>query len=579
MLKPKESNIGVMKFSSNNKLAWIAIGFVLLANILLLSWIGVSLVTVVGAFSVQAIMALGGSALIHTYRERISDPVLFYLSGYCLGLIILYMSGFVWMHRGLLGTTPKWAALVSFAPLCVLAVVGLRQGIMSKSQMSPLRAIPLAIILTVSFFVTALATYGFDNNARRVKINQPEWRQNENMVPIWSWQGDRDAHYLKIVTSTVKDGFPPERVNHRGFHVSTIFVTLLTGEMSRPRFMHTYKSMAWLYFFMLAYGLYAIGRKLLDLGDRLSVFVASSALLFSPLKLPLFELSPTYRGFYSASGTLYHSDTQYTSTAISVMGLYLVLNALKTKSRTFFLGCAIIAGAFFLKPSNFMVLAPACYLFALICWKDWSRDRLAGLAILMAIPILWLSYLYFTGSTSSFDGVLGRDAQGNRGAVTGMPNMAIKIQFFAGYLPKLQGRFPDWMAQSNALMVLSMIFLSFAAFWAGGFTALKKTFDDTKIRPARVIQHMHTYAHIYFFFAFFTAAILLSSTLGEYRSKNINWKWSAAASYVLCIPLFAKGITLVKSPVLRRISWGLYGFQLMQGMGYLAYLFWYSKLI
>jgi len=66
-----------MKFSSNNKLAWIAIGFVLLANILLLSWIGVSLVTVVGTFSVQAIMAFGGSALIHTYRERISDPVLF----------------------------------------------------------------------------------------------------------------------------------------------------------------------------------------------------------------------------------------------------------------------------------------------------------------------------------------------------------------------------------------------------------------------------------------------------------------------------------------------------------------------
>lgn len=566
-------------FITKGKVSIGIIAIVFLANIALLGWIGADLKTIFGSFAVQTIWTLGGSALLHRYRNRISDPILFYLCAYCIGLIILYFSGFIWLHRGLLGHTPKWAAIASFIPLCLLAVFGLKHILTGHVKLSRIQAMPVAILLTISFLVAALATYGFDNNSKKIKISQPEWQQTEGMKPIWSWQGDRNAHYRKLVTPTFKKGFPPQRVNHRGFHVSTLFVTLLTGDMNRERFMHTYKTLSWVYFFMLSYGLYAIGRKLLDLGDRLSVFIAGSALIFSPLKLPLLELSPTYRGFYSASGTLYHSDTQYTSTAVSVIGLFLVLNALKTKSRTFFLGGAIIAGAFFLKPSNFLVLAPACYLFALICWKDWSKDRLAGLAILLAVPIIWLSYLYFSGSTSSFDGVLGRNAQANGGTKTGMPNMAIKIQFFAGYLPKLEGRFPGWIAGSNALMVLSMILMSFAAFWVGGLTALKKGIAATSLRPKYVLGHMQANAHIYFFLAFFFAAVLLSSTLSEYRTKNINWKWSAAAAYVLCIPLFAKGITLVKSTFLRRVSWGLYGAQMAQGMGYLAYLFWYSKLI
>jgi len=558
-------------------LAFMTIVFVI--NVVLLSWIGASLRTLFGSFLIQIIWTLGGSVLIHRTRSRINDAVLFYLIAYCVGVMVFYLSGYVWLHRGLLGHTPEWAAMASLAPLCVLAVVGLKQGLKSNSQFSPIRTTPVAILLTVSFIVTAMATYGFDNNRERITINMDEWHQTEGMKPVWSWQFDRGHHFVKNVKSAYEKGFPPERVNHRAFHVSTLFVTILTGEMSRPRFMQTYKSIAWFYFFMLAYGLYAIGRKLLDLGDRLSVFVASSALLFSPLKMPLFEFSPTYRGFYSASGTLYHSDTQYTSTAISVIGLYLVLSALKTKSRSFFLGCALIAGAFFFKPSNYIVLAPACYLFALICWKDWSRDRLAGLAILFAVPIIWFGYLFATGINSSIDGVIGRTVPEIITSEAKKPDMAINIKFFAGYLPKLQNRFPDWIASSNILLMVLLVSMSFAAFWAGGFTALKKAFDATKFHPVRIISHMHTYAYIYFFFAFFTAAILLSSALGEYHSKNINWKWSAAASYVMCIPLFAKGITLVKSPVLRRISWGLYGFQMAQGIGYLVYLFWYSKLM
>lgn len=551
------------------------ISIVFLANILLLLWIGANLLTILSVWFVQVILTFGGSALLNKYRARIADPVLFYLAAYCVGLMILYLSGFVWLHRGLLGNVPKWAAIASFAPLCVLAVIGVKQAISQRWHVASPKTAPLTVLLTVSFVVTAMATYGFDNNDNNIKINQPQWRQSENMVPVWSYQGDREFHYTRILLSTYKEGFPPKRVNHRGFHVSVLTVTLLTGNMTRRRVMSVYKSMAWVYFFMLSYGLYAIGRRLLDLGDKLSVFIGASALMFSPLKLPLLALTPTYRGFFSGSGTLYHSDTQYTSMACSAVGIYLVLVALKDKTSTFFLGCALIAGAFFLKPSNFLILAPACYLFALICWQDFNKDRLWGLAILLVVPIVWFGYIQFTGVSSNIDGVVGRPDSNSEGLV----DMGFKIKFFAGYLPMLQGRFPEWIGGSPGLTIIAMTLMSFAAFWLSGFAALKKVVRQTRLRPNKILEHMHIHAHIYFCLAFFFAAILLSTVLSDSRSKNINWKWSAAAAYVFCLPLFAKGITLVKSTVLRRISWGFYGVQLAQGMGYLAYLFWYSKLI
>lgn len=553
-------------------LALTAVVFIL--NIILLMWIGAGFKTLFGSFLVQIIWTLGGSALINRFRVRVGDPVLFYLISYCIGLMILYFSGFVWLHRGLLGNRRELAVLAAFAPLCLLALIGIKQAVADRNTLSPIRTWPVAILLCVSFFVAALGTYGFENNPKNSRINKPEWRQTENMVPSWSWQSDRKFHYERVVVSTYEEGFPPERVNHRGFHVSVMSVTMLTGDMTRPRYMQTYKTMAWVFFFMLSYALYATGRKLLDLGDRLSVFVAASALVFSPLKLPLLAFSPTYRGFFSASGTLYHSDTQYTSMACSAVGIYLVLSSLKEKTLTFFLGCALIAGAFFLKPSNFIVLAPACYLFALICWRDFNKDRFWGLAVLLGAPILWFGYIHYSGSSSSMDSVIGRKTLSEPRAV----EMGLKIQFFAGYLPRLQNRFPGWITGTPVLIIFTMTAMSFAAFWVGAFRALKQVIIETKLHPKRIIAHMHTHAHIYFCLAFFFAALLLSITLSEHKYRNINWKWAAAASYVLCLPVFAKGITLVKSTVLRRISWGLYGFQLMQGMGYLAYLFWYSRL-
>ncbi len=549
---------------------------VLLANAVLLLWIGADLKTLIGSWLIQTIWMLGGSVLIANYRTILRDPVIFYLCAYAAGLMLFFFIGFIVMHRGVLGDMPRIAAIVSLTPLVILALISRFVDKTKRPKMSHIQWNSVSILLFVSFVIAAMGTYGFDNNDQWINIDDSEWIFQRDITPNWASQSDRSAHYNRILVPTFENGFPPTKVNHRAFHVTTLFVCLLTGEMNRPHFMATYKTLSLTFFFMLAYGLYAIGKDIFGLQDRLATFVASSALVFSPLKLPLFELSPTYRGFITASGSLYHSDTHYTSLACSAAAVYLILISLKTRQQSFFLGCLLVAGAFFLKPVNFIILAPASYVIAILCWKDFNRDRLLGLAILLAIPILWFSYIYMSGVNSNIDDVLQRTTLDS----TKNTSLSIQPKLFAGYLPKLQDRFPAWINQSSILTALSMIGLSFAAFWVAGFTALQQSWKQINQgqRLNNVVSFAHQHAHIYFVLGFFVLALFYATILSDHQTKNEDWKWSIASAYVLCIPLFAKAITQIKQSYLRIASWILYGLQTGQGIGYLWYLFWYSKL-
>lgn len=510
-----------------------------------------------------------------------TDPIIMVITAYLTGFILFFISGFVFMHRGILGETPKLAALSSLAILAGISAYGLwkarpfkgPQDVKKWLQNTPKKV--TAILMAMSLIVAILGCYGYGNNQDNIKVNQAGWSQTQEGVPVWAYQSDRKVHLKNGVFDSYLHGFPPKKVNHRGTHITQLFVTLITGDMNEKRTILAVKTYSWPFFFIIAYSLFAIGRYVFSLPYRLALLAGVSGLIFSPLKLPLFELSPTYRGFFSASGTFYHSETMYISSAVSFIGVFWVLIALTSKQKTYALGAMLISGAFFLKPSFFTILAPSIFALAVFRPKIITRNYIYGLLILLAVPIIWFGYIHLTGSASNINDIIDVTH-------TDRQNIFERLQnnFFQGYAPRLKGRFPLWIEQSTAVTFIATLLLSFAAFIIAGGNAIRIFLSHTRMKPKASYAFIQQHLPVFFFLGFFLIALFFSLILVDPTlDKSFNWKWSAAGAYILSLPLFIKAISLIPNVKLRILSWSVYIFHIMQGAAYLYYFFWYSRLL
>ncbi|WP_417486836.1 hypothetical protein [Maricaulis sp.] len=549
-------------------------GVVLALSALLLLWVGVSAAMLAGSLLVQAVWTFGAAQLLVPVRRYIPDPVQFHVLAYAAGLALTGIGGLAFMHRALLGETPVLAALATMTPLAGLAIWRLARWHKAVTGFEPIRWPRVAALLAASCIVAAMTAYGFANNDENIRINSTEWLERSDIVPEWAYQSDRLAHYTRNTQTLFEEGLPPRRVNHRAFHSVIMVTTVLTGPMSAAAAFSAAKILAIFVYFTLSYSLFGIAGRVFGMGVRTATLIGASTLIFSPLKLPLFALTPTYRGFLSASGTMYHSDTQLFSMAVAAAGLFATLIAFREKRSTLTLGALLIGASFFFKPPSYMALAPAILGAILFQYREFDRDRLLGAISVLAIPWIWFTYLSLTAGSSPMDNlvpVAGTDAATS--------NLTLQFHPFQGYQRWLTDRFPDWVYAIPGGQYAGMVGLSCAAFWVAWARAAEHPLIAIRSGAPALRDHLAANAHIYLMVGAFVFAILIAIMLaGPPGSMDINWKWPAAASFVLCLPVFAAAIAAIPNTVVRHVSWGLYAAQCLQGLGYLAYFFWTSRL-
>ena len=546
----------------------------------LLQFVGVPAFVIASCAVVAATVTAGGMGVLRLVGVDLPDRRAHLLCGLALGLVSFALLCFATMHRVLLGGEPRLAALVALLPPAALGLWELRRRLV-EGRLSPAAPSGASLALVAGALLVALLTaYGHGNSAEGVLLDRVGLAGALEELPTWGFHTDRVVHIEQLVPLTAEEGFPPSRVNHRAVHVVLMATAALAGDVTPSTALGALKAFAPLLHLALAMGLALVGQHRFGLSRRLATLVALSGLAFSPLKLPLVAPSPTYRGFFSASGTFYHSDTQLWATAIVGAALLLLLTALdrrtpdRTFRRTFLVGCVLLGGSFFFKPSMFTVVVPALALTAALTGRPSVGTWARGMVVLAAVAVAYVGYVALTPGSSPVDGIVA--GQVDAGSED---QLGIAWAWFDGYVPRVRDRFPPFISSSPVLVLGAMTLLSFAAFWVAWVAAGARLLRELQERAGGVRAVLGAHAPQVLALATFVLGIGSAVALSTADGKGINFRWAAAAAYPLALPLFAGWITRVQVPWLRRASWAVYLVQTAQGVGYLLYFSYRSSLV
>ena len=582
---------------------------IILANTIALYYLKINLLTQAGVIFLTIIITLFGGKILSQIEVFYVDKISFWIASFFTGLFVFYLAGFILLHRPILSLfndNIRMAIATIISLMCLVVIFVKRK---KKINLPITKSYPiLSLLVTVSIFIAALTSYGVENNQSHISIDSDQWSINGDLIPNWGMHSDKIFHLIKVPDTIIIEKFPSERIGHRGLHITLVSYALLTGDYSTDRVINIYKILTPFFYFSLAYMLFIIGERIFNLKRKVAGIVGISSLFFSPLKYPLLDLSPTYRGFFSASGSLYHSITHLISIPCALCGLYLLYLSFKEKTHTFYFGCLLIVASFFLKPALFTVIPPAIFLALIFLKIRLTKDHLRGLISLSLVPIIWFSYLHLNNASSAFSSIIGvqtKNYEANsfpqlkkleayyEGFKSQLPktisnkllstktsneehrNLTLKIKPMAGYKDLLNNRLPKIILNNSLLLFLSVFILSFAAFLPA-LTSLAIKKRRTKIPT---LNYYRENSHIVFHILIFMFAIAFSTLLADVDSKNQDFKWAFGAVFIISLPVLSKAICIIEKKTLRIISWVLYASQSGIGLGYLYYFFYHSLLM
>lgn len=512
------------------------------------------------AIALYICLLLGaGSLLLKNQQANLTDKITYYCCAVSAGVFLSYAMGIIVFHYSLLNSLSieiGSAVRISSTLLLLLSLIAWR-----RRGTQPLRLCNYYPALNWCFFAALLVAitthFGYHNNTEGLELNEALTSEHSSIIPNWGVDYDFDPHIRDRTLAIYEQGLPPpppEKFAHRGVQLLLLNYNLTFGSYDLEKIVHFMKAISLLSFFCITYMTFNISHYIFNLSKRVSCIVSISALVFSPLKYPLFQLSPTYRGFFSASGTFYHNITQLTQYSVAICGVYLLLQAVKYQRRTFALGCFLLSASFFLKPSMFTVFAPATLLLIPFYQEPFKKDRLIGYFLLLSVPILWKTYAWLFSVVT--------------------PPLNPTYEFFEGYRMTLAGRFPEFIYQNNLLLVILVFALSFAAFLpALGYALVnfsRKIWASSN--SGEMYRYLQANLHYLLLIIAFLLAHVSSMTLSG-SGYQINFKWSAAAMYVISLPVFVAAIVQMENHYWRRYSWAIYALHIYTGV---AYLFHYS---
>jgi hypothetical protein len=545
---------------NKKKVLWATTASALsLIALVVLAVLGVSLTEMCLISLYLGILLGAGALLVRNQSGNLPDKICFCCCAFSAGIFLSYTLGifiFHYMFIRYVNLEPDVAVRLGTAMLLVIALAGFKATRRGEGRLTN-DLLVLTCCLFISLIVAVATHFGYGNNAEGLTLKEALASGRSDILPNWGEAYDFNAHIRDRTAAIYDHGFPPpppEKFAHRGIQLLLLNYNLSFGSYDLDKIVHFLKVLSLLSFFCITYMTFNISHYIYGLNKQVSCVVAVSALIFSPLKLPLLQLSPTYRGFFSASGTFYHNITQLSQYAVAVCGVYLLLQAIKNERQSFAAGCFLISASFFLKPSVFTVLAPAIMLLIPFYRAPFEKDKLLGYFSLLCVPLLWRAYTWMLPVST--------------------PPLNPTYRFFEGYKMTLEGRFPDIIFDNTGLLVGCVFALSFAAFLPAIGAALVDSCQIYRASPnfRAVYRDLRDNLH-YLLPVLALMLALVSSMVLAGPGYQINFKWSAAAAYVLALPVLVAAIVKMKSVYWRRLSWGIYGLHLYVG---LAYLFHYA---
>ena len=535
---------------------------VLTFDVAVLHWVGLSWGDQLTFLAALAVWSLAGHLILSRRCRVLADRFTTYAASAALGMTLHAGLCFVFFHTSVLRLTglpgPRAAAQTAFAllflPACVEAIRVWR-AVDTRPWFSSTRSVSRIFVL--ASIVALFSAFGFANNEARFDFSEDRhvsvkklvesrrWPFAMNVVPEWGMRQDRYNHVMDGPLRVTELGFPRafgQGFQHYGVESLLAGLSLLRGPFSLESTVAFSKPLSLVWLFLVAYWILLIARLSVGLGEGLAVLAAGSVLFYAALNTFMFWGPVTSYRIAPISGTLYHNITQQASLAVGLGGLYLALVGLRDRRNLFPLGCLLMAGSLFFKPSLFTVAAPSLGVAAALQGRTvWQRGRLAGFGILVAAVILWFGY----------PRLLHID----------MLSAPIRPAFLAWHGFHAPARIA-WPVETRLRLALSVLVLSYAGFllpllalaspWRRLGARLRTTFRQPDLVALTVL---------------FALSVLSGLFLVEenFRYAHGNFMWGYAVGHFTFLPFVALGLSRIQAPVLRRIGWVVYIAHLASG--------------
>ena len=277
------------------------------------------------------------------------------------------------------------------------------------------------------------------------------------------------------------------------------------------------------------------------LNKRYQSLVVFTAAFFEVLMIPFSaEYWGVFKRLFSISESLYFNATHLYSLTLGMVAISLLLLGERTERRLFVFASFFVAVSFFFKPSLFVIMVPAFYLFvflAILAEKKLNYNYLVGLVILFLVPIFFFVY--------KFNIALHTD-------VVGVTNFKV-LPFLL--FKQVSGFFlPNFLQANSFVQIIYVLFLGFAAFIPSLISSICRI-KWRNIKITSSINYLISERESVFFLSLLILG--LSSALlfveDSYRLMHMNFSWSLGAGYIVALPfLLCKALCLTRG--LRKFS-------------------------
>lgn len=357
---------------------------------------------------------------------------------------------------------------------------------------------------------------------------------NKEKSANWGFSIDKSIHLGITLYETISYKLPPQRKNHLGAEILVIasgsFLNLASDDDIYKASVHAGKMLAFYFYFIFIFLFYFCCHKLLEIKPKHAKFTIPAAVLLSPLVLPL-SFDTTWIDFYSLVRFADSFSYNITNLFANVYGfacVTLIFIREKNKSLSLLPACFLCIVSFFIKPSAFVVLAPAIYLLIFLEILDsrkLNNQQFLALGSLLCVPIYFVLYDQF---------------------FTYLVNKPMTI----GWSPfKLWTHkyFSHKVAGSELLTIIYKFSLFYAAFLPLLFYSCKNIrLASFNIKSLIASDRIALFSCFSLLFAFIVGTCLYENS---HAILHVNFAWVLGSGFIFSLPFLLKQIFLLPGKI------------------------------
>ena len=570
---------------------WAALIFALtfIGDIVALRWVGVPLLRQLIFAGFLLVCTFAGALFVSRRAGAFPDRFTFLMTSLALGLLMHMLLCFAAYHNPIMHllAIPDYrsSTIAVFLLLCVMAYFGkIYCGKRDKSTQFFKYPLSTALIFLFASGFTIAAHFGFGNDlsypfhskAQKEQDrpntvvrqfldahNDPNFVMNTDRAPEWGGRIDSLWYVWLFSDDIAANGFPNafriERgsravkhdairfFKHAGVEMNLLGAQQLAGRFSAELSASFSKMLSLTWNFLITYWVLVISRAVFGLPGWGATLAALGSLFYAGLNITFFSGPLRNSSILNYIAATQWNLNQCAQLGIGLAGIYLLLADLKQSSGRYFLGCLLLAGSLFYKPSLFSVGVPAIGLASLWLGRNFFRaEVLAGWLVIVLACVFWFAYPRVLDLPPIESPI-------------GFGFMVVQLHHGGGLLPG-GGQFGDLFGK------VFLFVLMFAGLAIPAFAVIL----DATMRPQRALRaaiatfRRPEYAAVWLSFLFGTIAALC---LYEENNRKFfgSFLFGGGAAYILFLPILVKLLCGIQNTLLRRTGWAVYGAHLASG--------------